>query len=224
MKTESLLQSPSLFLHLSLSLSVISILFAAQRPHPLSVQLCPVILSASTGRVSPDAHLEMGWSCISDSIEMHLRMLILLWAAKVVGNVAAASIRMDAVVCFAPACSLESIWCDSKDNLRCYFLHAPVSCCAALPDKYLYSKYLWQLNFSKQKCVNAHDLQILTHGGVHWKSLDECVLEKCLNCNASMLHELKVLMCSHSRQDRYTPTEVLLGRVLSNDVTRSWPN
>lgn len=49
-----------LSLYLPLSLSVIFILFAAQRPHHLSTELRAVILSALTRRVLPDAHLEMG--------------------------------------------------------------------------------------------------------------------------------------------------------------------
>lgn len=52
--------SLSLSRYLPLSLSVIFILFAAQRPHHLSTRLCAVILSALTRRVLPDAHLEMG--------------------------------------------------------------------------------------------------------------------------------------------------------------------
>lgn len=46
--------------YLPLSILVIFILFAAQRPHHLSARLCAVILSALTRRVLPDAHLEMG--------------------------------------------------------------------------------------------------------------------------------------------------------------------
>lgn len=120
---QCLLPSLSLTLYCPLSLSFIFILFAAQRPYRSSTRLSAVILSALTRRVLPDAHLEMGEGCISDSSEMHLRMLVLLWVAAFVGDMAPASIRIEAVFLLIQMCSLMSNQCDSKDNLQHYFLH-----------------------------------------------------------------------------------------------------
>lgn len=94
---QCLLPSLSLTLYCPLSLSFIFILFAARRPYRSSTRLSAVILFALTRRVLPDAHLEMGEGCISDSSEMHLRMLVLLWVAAFVGDMAPASIRIEAV-------------------------------------------------------------------------------------------------------------------------------
>lgn len=74
-----------------LSVLVIFIPFAARRPRHLSTRLNAVIQSAVTGRVLPDARLEMSWAertgggvgggywRVSDSIEMHRGSSASLW-------------------------------------------------------------------------------------------------------------------------------------------------
>lgn len=107
---------------LPLSLLVIFILCTAQCPHRLSTQLSTVILSILTRKGLPDVHLDMGWGCISDSIEMHLRLLVLPCGCSYWRHGYGYDPNKG---CFllVQTCSLMSTQCNGEDDLQYYFLH-----------------------------------------------------------------------------------------------------